>query len=399
MRIIGQFINVLFFGLFFINPLYNQSDKIKNIQLFGSITNTQKSIFYKDEIIRVSFDELSFKTNNYYYSLDHYDFEWNKSNIFKNEVISGYDDIRISDHEKSFNTLQKFTRYSFSFPNEKFNIKLSGNFILSVMDSDENTIFKRRFIIVENLNPGVIDISRPKNLTKRNSFQNLKIKFRCINCFFDSRSEYKLVVIQNNNLNSYRSIEKTTLRTTNELIFDDILFEGDDEYYSFDTKNILGTNNEIRQSIPDNIYSTILYEDFQNLNYTYKPDKNGVFINNSLNDDNNLESDYTNVTFSLRTTSSENNNIYVIGGFNDYETSEKYMLQKAGNNLYTKTIKLKQGYYNYKYVKTENGNTQNLSNFWQTENNYSAFLYQKKPTDRFYKIVGYTTKNSDKIVN
>ena len=348
MRIIGQFINVLFFGLFFINPLYNQSDKIKNIQLFGSITNTQKSIFYKDEIIRVSFDELSFKTNNYYYSLDHFDFEWNKSNIFKNEVISGYDDIRISDHEKSFNTLQKFTRYSFSFPNEKFNIKLSGNFILSVKDSDENTIFKRRFIIVENLNPGVIDISRPKNLTKRNSFQNLKIKFRCINCFFDSRSEYKLVVIQNNNLNSYRSIEKTTLRTTNELIFDDILFEGDDEYYSFDTKNILGTNNEIRQSIPDNIYSTILYEDFQNLNYTYKPDKNGVFINNSLNDNNNLESDYTNVTFSLRTTSSENNNIYVIGGFNDYETNKKYMLQKAGNNLYTKTIKLKQGYYNYK---------------------------------------------------
>ena len=81
MRIVGQFINVLFFGLFFINPLYNQSDKIKNIQLFGSITNTQKSIFYKDEIIMVSFDELSFKTNNYYYSLDHYDFEWNKSNI------------------------------------------------------------------------------------------------------------------------------------------------------------------------------------------------------------------------------------------------------------------------------------------------------------------------------
>ena len=41
----------------------------------------------------------------------------------------------------------------------------------------------------------------------------------------------------------------------------------------------------------------------------------------------------------------------------------------------------------------------NLSNFWQTENNYSAFLYRKKANDRYYKIVGYSKKNSKKIVN
>ena len=46
-----------------------------------------------------------------------------------------------------------------------------------------------------------------------------------------------------------------------------------------------------------------------------------------------------------------------------------------------------------------NGVSKNLSNFWQTENEYSAFLYQKKLTDRYYKIVGIAKKNSDKIVN
>ena len=40
-----------------------------------------------------------------------------------------------------------------------------------------------------------------------------------------------------------------------------------------------------------------------------------------------------------------------------------------------------------------------ISNFWQTENEYTAFLYEKKPSDRFYKIIGYANKNSLKIVN
>ena len=51
------------------------------------------------------------------------------------------------------------------------------------------------------------------------------------------------------------------------------------------------------------------------------------------------------------------------------------------------------------YAKSNEGLIESLSNFWQTENDYSAFLYQKKPTDRYYKIIGYTKKNSDKIVN
>ena len=106
----------------------------------------------------MSFDELSYNTNNYYYSIDHYDFQWKKTNIFKNEFIYGYDDIRISNFidtlykrldeyfNKSLNTLQKYTNYTFSFPNEQFKIKVSGNYILSIKDSSDNIIFQRKFI-------------------------------------------------------------------------------------------------------------------------------------------------------------------------------------------------------------------------------------------------------------
>ena len=56
------------------------------------------------------------------------------------------------------------------------------------------------------------------------------------------------------------------------------LTDGDDEYLSFDTKNLLGTNNEIRKVIAGDLYSSLLYEDIENLIYSYNPDKNGVFI-------------------------------------------------------------------------------------------------------------------------
>ena len=375
MRNISQFINVLFLIFFYSNVSHPQTEKIKNVKIFGTNKNVQKYVFFKDEIINVSFDELSYNTNNYYYSIDHYDFQWKKTNIFKNEFIYGYDDIRISNFNKSLNTLQKYTNYTFSFPNEQFKIKVSGNYILSVKDSFDNIIFQRKFMVIENLNAGNIEIYRPKDLKIRDTHQNLKIKFFCNKCPFDNRSEYRLVLIQNNNFNNYKSIKNTTLKTSRELIFDNILFDGDDEYLSFDTKNLLGTNNEIRKVIAGDLYSSLLY------------------------DNNDLESDYTLVNFSLRTKNNNDSKIYIIGNFNNHEISEKYLLKKTEKNLYNHSVKLKQGYYNYKYVLMVNGVSKNLSNFWQTENEYSAILYQKKLTDRYFKIVGFTKKNSDKIVN
>ena len=78
--------------------------------------------------------------------------------------------------------------------------------------------------------------------------------------------------------------------------------------------------------------------------------------------------------------------------------SNKYELKKS-ENLYKITLKLKQGFYNYSYIIEENGLYKNNTNFWQTENDYYAILYEKKLTERFYNIIGFLKKSSDNIVN
>ena len=61
--------------------------------------------------------------------------------------------------------------------------------------------------------------------------------------------------------------------------------------------------------------------------------------NQPINDNNDLESDYTLVNFSLRTKNNNDSNIYIIGNFNNHEISEMQKLhqQIQANAKYAKT--------------------------------------------------------------
>ena len=160
------------------------------------------------------------------------------------------------------------------------------------------------------------------------------------------------------------------------MIYDNLKFEGGSEYLYFDSKNILLTSNEIKRVDFKKIYNTTLYTDFEESVYTLQPDLNGTFILNADCFEKNICADYSNVIFSLRTNKNYENDIFIIGEFNNNVLSEKYKMKKETKNYYTKDIVLKQGLYNYK-----------------------AILYEKKITDRYYKIIGFGENNSNKIVN
>jgi hypothetical protein len=61
--------------------------------------------------------------------------------------------------------------------------------------------------------------------------------------------------------------------------------------------------------------------------------------------------------------------------------------------FYTKTLKLKQGYYSYQYVlATPSGKLMPVTtdgNFYQTENSYQALIYYRGQSDRTDMLVGY----------
>ena len=157
------------------------------------------------------------------------------------------------------------------------------------------------------------------------------------------------------------------------------------------------------------LYNHYLYSDSPRANkpYTYFPDINGDFaINTKQGEDASREAEYSNVHFKLPYTEEIGmNDVYVFGKFNNYAFSEenKMTYNKETGNLEA-TIKLKQGFYNYKYVlkdeKTKQTKLNAVSgNFHFTENNYLVLVYYRNFGERFDSVIGIGNGNSSKLTN
>ena len=143
----------------------------------------------------------------------------------------------------------------------------------------------------------------------------------------------------------------------------------------------------------------------KNKKYTYNPDINGGFINITGSNEPNIEADYSLVYFKLNAFNIEKTSkIYIMGEFNNYQINEKFKLEynKTKNNFDLK-IKLKQGFYNYKYVLTDSNNKivegMIRGNFDETENKYSIIVYYRNFGERYDRVIGYGTASSENISN
>ena len=189
----------------------------------------------------------------------------------------------------------------------------------------------------------------------------------------------------------------------NTIIFKDISFNGGNEFLNFDNSKINSTNINIYKTELNNYYKTYLRTDIDRTNsiYQYNPDINGSFvINNNFNNPE-TENDYSLVKFSLKAEKiDEKHRVFIIGEFNDYKISKKYEL-KLNNDIYNGEFKFKQGFYNYKYIRLEPENkVKNYSgNFWETQNIYTALIYHKKLTEKFYKLISISELSSVNIKN
>ena len=380
------------------NNLISQENLIKSIQLLDA-NNNEKLIFNDFEFITVIFDELNKKSRSFYYEIEHYDFKWELSDIRKSEFLEGFDDIRITNYTKSYNTLNPYIHYRFKIPNKNLSLTKSGNYKIIVKDNNGNYVFSRKFILIKNPQIGSIEISKPKNINFQRSNQNLKVTIPCNDCNFNNNSyQYKLIVHKNYNLTDYKTINYPTFKLADSFVFDNITFSGGLQFFNFDNSNILKTSVEIKNIYLNTTYVTELREDKISNIYVYEPDINGKYIIKNNKEKNFTESEYSKVIFSLKNDKINNHPVHVVGNFNNYEINKNSILKKM-NNQYQTELLLKQGFYNYKYVINENNLNNEIENFWQTENLYTAILYEKRPEENYFKIKAIAKNNSSNIVN
>lgn len=376
---------------------------IQSIQLFNPQTNDETPVIYFNQQLVLSFDDLTNASEIYRYTIKHYNRNWEDDNLFFTEYATGSLNALLDKFQYSFNTLQSYTHYKLTFPNDKMQLKISGNYeIIVYKNSADQPLFKKRFYLVEDAAALAVNVSRFADA--RNPEANQRIEVKAVSKAGDLSSNVNsmtLNVMQNNNQNVTVNNLKPSATLGNQLLFQQmaLVFPGNNEFYYFDNKNMNMAADMVRSTeVKDGINNTYLHPVWAfPLNYQYQPDVNGAWYyrRNDLGRERGAEreSDYSWVYFSLDSDPVDKE-IYVLGGFNDFKPGKENQMQyDAENKKYVAKIYLKQGFYNYILATKNSGGPLNFGevngNFWQTENLYQAFLYYAPFGRNYDGLMGY----------
>jgi len=361
----------------------------------------------------LEFDDLIGNEADYYYTIDHYNFDWSTTQLAKSEYLSGFDNQRIRDYDNSFNTYQIYSHYRLTIPNEQTRGLLkSGNYLISIYDDDDVLMFSRKFMIVEELVNVGVDIKRSRDVKYINGKQSVDFVIATNSINFNNPLEtIKTLVVQNNNLNTAITNLKPQYTLGNQLIYrytTESSFWAGNEYLFFENKDVRAANVGVQFIDLQDIYHNYLFADVERSKkpYTYNPDINGNFLVTALDaDDVSIEADYTMIHFSLLYPQLTNGSaIYVYGNFNNYALNkENKMVFNPQSGYYETAFKLKQGFYNYKYVLVDAKGKLNegaiCGNFYQTENDYKVLVYYRDLGGRYDRLIGLGKASSVNISN
>ncbi|MEQ9008036.1 MAG: DUF5103 domain-containing protein, partial [Ekhidna sp.] len=289
----------------------------------------------------LSFDLLTDQFENLSAKIYHCNKDWNKSVLRDMEFLTQINNFRITDFDYSVNTVVPYINYRFDIPKPY----LSGNYIIAVFRraNPDDLILTRKFMVVDNKASidHTVRVSTTINMREENhqiefgvSYGNLQVNAPA--------QDISPVILQNHNWNTaIRNIRPTLIRTNEGFVEYRHLdlttnFSGWNEFRFADlrTLNVAGrnvgriTNTGSKINAPlklDGSRGGLTYtQNFQDINGNY-------IIQNTDPGESNLNADYAQVTFSLKS-EPINGDVFVIGRFNNWRLNDDNRMKYSDNN-------------------------------------------------------------------
>ncbi|MBD0778497.1 DUF5103 domain-containing protein [Maribacter sp. ANRC-HE7] len=386
-------------------------DHIRSI-VFKGEKDDQFPVVQIGEPIFLQFDDLMANEQDYYYKIVHCDYDWKPSRLLKSQYLGGIDNQRILDYENSYSTLQPYSNYRLTIPNDNVRMKVSGNYVLEVYNGSNELQFSRRFVVYKDLVTVGGTVKRSRDFEFINEKQVVQFNVNAGSLrLVNPKKEVKIAILQNYHWPTalYNIAPQFTIG--NELVYkydQETSFYGGNEYFYFDTKDLRAPSSVISRIEIGDLYNHYLFADQYRADrpYTYYPDINGDFMIRTLQgNDASREAEYTLVHFSLPYSERIGlDNVYVYGKFNNYAlTPQNKMTYNKENGMMEAVLKMKQGFYNYKYVIERENEVIELNtisgNFHFTENTYLILVYYRNFGDIYDSIIGVGSTNSRNISN
>ena len=87
------------------NPIFTNKKNynIQTVLLHQKDNQLSKPIINlnSNDILELSFDDLNDNINQFFYSIEHYSFDWKKSNLLNSEFVDGFSKNEVIDYEYS----------------------------------------------------------------------------------------------------------------------------------------------------------------------------------------------------------------------------------------------------------------------------------------------------------
>ena len=356
-------------------------------------------------LLEISFDELSHEVHQYTYSITHLNADFRESDINSLEYLDGFTTQDISHYEHSLNTSQLYTHYSFTFPNEDMQIKLSGNYALKIYeDGDPEKMVAWVCITVVEPKVAINTKIRPNTDIELNGrYQQLDIDVEFSNKEqMSQNTDYFIVVKQNGRVDNQVFAPKPTFMESNRLRFTNnraLIFEGGNEYRHFDIYSNYFAGTGVDRIVHDrNDYHAFLFADeIRKGEYTHEFDVDGQNVVNAERTlyDIETEAEYMWVHWTLPVEQPWFDGIVYVGGdlFENRMTPRNRMQYDNERRCYWLTALVKQGGYDYQYWFVPKGEQKATlqrteGSYWQTENEYTIYVYYRPFGSRYDRLVG-----------
>ncbi|MFT7114191.1 MAG: hypothetical protein ACI8P7_000974, partial [Candidatus Azotimanducaceae bacterium] len=381
------------------------ADWIKTVQLYpiGSEVSQPILTLQQDYQLLLQFDDLDADYKNYKYRIIHCNADWTQSILIDSDYLEGFTENYITDNEYSFNTTTAYSHYKLNLPNQDVRFTKSGNYIVSVfLDNPKNPIFTKRFFILENLVTIEATAKRATILDDRNLKH--EIDFNILHGGHPIENPYEglhVTLLQNHRWDNAITDLLPLFIKDSELQYN---YEGSNcfwagnEYRYFDSKSMRFLGDRITRVAYDSVQHVFLRKEPKRSfsQYSTEYDINGRYVIRVQEGfESEVEADYVQTHFSLAYDQPIlEGDLYIFGALTNWEIHPEAKLKfNRTAKAYETSILLKQGYYNYEYAlvpiyKNTIDNTYIEGTHFQTENEYSIFVYNRNSSEQYDRLIG-----------
>jgi len=397
------------------NTDYNYSDFIYSVKFTPEDSEIDYPIIELGGAQRLllQFDDLEADNKNYFYKIYHCNADWSISqDIFPIDYIDGYQENRFYESTVSFNTRVDFTHYYLRIPNDDVKFKLSGNYLLKVyLNDDENDlVLTRRFVVFEPKMKAVPTVRRSAIPPYSRSHQELSLRVEHAGIYLPQPSQdVKVAILQNGRWDNMIYGIKPTFIQEEAVVYDfqgQIIFPGFKEFRPLDVRTIRHRGPQVETfEQTSNGFKLTLFPDIpRNLSaYLFTNDLNGKFIIASHDvPAANERGEYMSLKFSLISPKIKDKEMFLTGGFSDFQAYSKYQLSyNEEQQKYEGEFLFKNGFYDYSYAALEKGSEKIDEQLiegstFETENDYLFLVYYRKYGGRYDQVVAYTKTGSNR---